>query len=159
MLYSISWRKYSRKIFKWAIWKKNPYFRWENLQPCFDIWNKYFHISYQWLCIQIFITLTWKIPHYMQKILCPSFHVGWAENSIFQVRKLVPRFVYVNNREFCISHSEICIRVFICETENFIFYVGLSHFRCLYLKQIIPSSRGTLVPIFLLSCGCCHWDN
>ena len=147
------------KDFQMGSFKKNPYFRWENLQPCFDIWNKYFHISYQWICIQIFITLTWKITHYMQKILCPYFNVGWTENSIFLVGKLVPRFVYVNNREFCISHSEICIYFFICETENFIFYVGQSHFRCLYLKQIIPSSRGTLVSTFPLSFGYCCWDN
>ena len=147
-------RKFSNEKYE-----KIPYFMWENLWPYFDMWNRHFRISCQRICIPIFITLTWKILHFMQKILYLYFHVRCTENSTFQVGKIVPRCVYVTNRELYISHSEICISIFICETENFIFYEGLCHFRCLYLKKIIPSSRGALIPVILLSFGCCHLDN
>ena len=54
--YNISWRKDSTKISN-EKYEKIPYFMWENLWSCFDMWNKYFLISCQNICLQIFITL------------------------------------------------------------------------------------------------------
>ena len=90
-------------------YEKIPYLMWEILWPYFDMWNRHFHISCQRICILIFISLMWKIPHFNKKILYVYFHVRCTENSTFQVGKIVPRFVYVTNREFYISHSGIYI--------------------------------------------------
>ena len=139
--------------------KKNPYFMWENLWPYFDMWNRHFRISCQKNCLQIFITLMRKISHFMQKILYVYFFLRYVHRIPYCKVEILSPDLYTWIIDLYISHSEICIYLFIYETENFIFYVGLSHFKCLNLKQITASSKGSLILILLLSFGCCNQYN
>ena len=99
-----------------------------------------------------------KNPHFLQNISCLYFHVWYTENSYFKMENLSPD-------------------LYMWIMENFMFHTLKSSSRFSYVKlrissfmenylisdvytwNIILSSRGTLITIFLLSFWCCHWGN